>query len=188
MTTIAISTRTTTVAVVLAWLVTLLVLALKLSAANSSDQALSDGHPAGQPINSLGQEADAVLGNPVSRIPLANLSATRDRPLFSPTRRPPPPGVNHPPPITLPAPAQPERPQFSLVGTVIGEQGAIGVFVESASKQAFRLRIGDIRGGWILRDIQQRSASLEKSGGIVAIELPALSQGFRPQSTYPPGR
>ncbi|MGB6351476.1 MAG: hypothetical protein WBG10_15775, partial [Pseudolabrys sp.] len=33
----------------------------------------------------------APVGNAVSTIPLSKLSATRDRPIFSPSRRPPPP-------------------------------------------------------------------------------------------------
>jgi hypothetical protein len=58
-------------------------------------------------------------GNPLWGIPISSLSATRERPIFSASRRPPAPmPVAEAPP---PPPAEPEHPPFTLVGTAIGK-------------------------------------------------------------------
>jgi len=113
------------------------------------------------------------LSNPLWAIPLTKLSATRDRPLFSPTRRPPPLIARPATVAPMVTPPQPDRPQFSLVGTAISANDSFGLFLENINKQVFRLKIGDAHSGWTLRSLQQRSASLEKSGSVVAVELPA---------------
>jgi hypothetical protein len=58
-------------------------------------------------------------GNPLWGIPVGSLSTTRERPVFSASRRPPasplgPVPVAEAPP---PKPAEPEQPPFTLVGT-----------------------------------------------------------------------
>src|SRR5258708_29810988 len=62
----------------------------------------------------------AAPGSPLWAVTLDQLPATRDRPLFSPSRRPPPrpeaPHVEIAAPIPAPAPRQP--PSVVLLGTV----------------------------------------------------------------------
>lgn len=120
-----------------------------------------------------GPPEERSIVNPLSAIQLAKLSATRERPLFAPTRRPPRPTVM---PVVSSAPPQPERPQFVLVGTVLSDTGGIGLFLEKTTNQVFRLKVGEMRHGWTLQSIKQQSASLEKSGDVIAIDLPRLSQ------------
>jgi hypothetical protein len=123
----------------------------------------------------------APVGNPLWAIPLKQLSGTRERPIFSPSRRPPPPvvvGAPYVAPVaTRPAPkrAQPERPQLLLVGTVVGELEGIGVFVDQATKDVVRLRIGDEHQGWMLRSVQRREATLEKDRETAILTLPQPS-------------
>ena len=85
------------------------------------------------------------VGNPVLAIPLSKLSMTRDRPIFSPSRRPP--TIAAPPVMARPVepakPAAPENPPLVLVGTVAGEDSGIAVFVEQASENTVRLRINE---------------------------------------------
>src|SRR5580693_1150799 len=67
-------------------------------------------------------ETPTVAANPLWAIPLSALAATRTRPLFTPSRRPPAPVVaNVPRPAPRPAPAPPpppvpEHPNLTLVG------------------------------------------------------------------------
>jgi hypothetical protein len=114
--------------------------------------------------------------NPLWEIPLSNLSTTRERPIFSPSRRPPPPVVAAaPPPSAPPPPPKPprvERPQFSLVGTVAGEDESFGIFVDQTTKSALRLRIGEDYQGWILRAVQGREVTLERDQQVVVLSLP----------------
>jgi general secretion pathway protein N len=117
------------------------------------------------------------LANPLWAIPLKGLALTRERPIFSPSRRPPPPAVaNAPvvPPAPRPAspPAEPEKPQLALVGTVASERDGIGIFVETATKNVVRLRTGEAHKGWILRVVQGREATLEKNSELSVLALP----------------
>jgi hypothetical protein len=127
-----------------------------------------------------------VFGNPLWAISLDQLSNTRQRPLFSPTRRPPPAVAIGPvaaAPIVITPP--PERPQLSLVGTVVGEQEGIGVFIEQSTQKVFRLKIGEAHEGWILRSIQRRAVSLEKGGRQIVVEMPGVAPVLPQTSTSP---
>ena len=110
--------------------------------------------------------------NPVADVPLSSLSATRDRPLFAPTRRPPPP-VETPRPAEAAPVAQPSTvpaPVLKLVGTVIGPSDRVAIVVENA-RPAARLRVGDAIAGWRLRSISARGVTLEADGRTLALEL-----------------
>jgi hypothetical protein len=129
-----------------------------------------------------------VFGNPLLAISLDQLSSTRQRPLFSPTRRPPPAVAVAPlaaAPVLIPPP--PERPQLTLVGTVVGEQDGIGVFVEQSTQKVFRLKIGEAHEGWTLRSIRRRAVDLEKDGRLVVVEMPSIAP-ILPQPSSSPTR
>jgi general secretion pathway protein N len=120
--------------------------------------------------------ARALSPNPLWEIPLSNLSSTRERPIFSPSRRPPPVLIAAPP--TPPAPPPPpksprvERPQLSLVGTVSGDDEQFGIFVDQTSKAALRLRIGEDYQGWKLRTVQGREVTLQYEQQTAILTLP----------------
>ncbi|WP_395666330.1 hypothetical protein [Methylocella sp.] len=116
--------------------------------------------------------ADAV--NPLAALSLDALGATRERPLFSPSRRPPAPAIvaaapEEPPPP--PPPAEPETPRVKLIGVVHGAGAEIGLFVDDGGK-TLRLRVGQTSDdGWTLRSVDARAASLEKQERVVNAEL-----------------
>ena len=116
----------------------------------------------------------ARSANPLWEIPLEILSATRERPMFSSSRRPPPVAVAQvavakPPP----KPAQEERPpQLSLVGTVTGGDRSFGIFVDQTSKAALRLRIGEEYQGWRLRSVQGREATFARDQQTIVLNFP----------------
>jgi general secretion pathway protein N len=122
--------------------------------------------------------ARTLTGNPLWAIPLKSLTSTRERPLFSPSRRPPPAAAvaaspaPAPPP---PKPAEPDHPPLTLVGTVVGETQSIGVFVDQVTKNVIRLRTGEGHAGWTLRAIQGREATFEKDQLVANLALPARS-------------
>ncbi len=187
----------------------LLVLALPLSAAASaatgiSDSALDDqaeGSKAGAAVpSSWSEPATTVVevtippstpgspaterplsANPLWAMPLKQFTATRERPIFLPSRRPP-----TPPPSTVtvarvvapPKPKEPEQPQLSLVGTISGDDARFGIFVDQASKAVLRLKQGENFQGWQLQSIQSREASFQKNQltYVVSLPQPGLSQ------------
>ncbi|MGA2126628.1 MAG: hypothetical protein ABSG76_10800, partial [Xanthobacteraceae bacterium] len=133
-----------------------------------------------RPAGAAGRER-APIGNPLWAVPLRSLAVTRERPIFSPSRRPPPPAVvatvtvARPPPP--PPPAEPDHPLLTLVGTVIGDGGGIGVFLDQATKAVIRLRTGQDHDGWTLRTVRGREAIFDKDRRTASLELPPPGGG-----------
>ncbi len=161
-----------------------------------ADDLSRDGSPAGSPAASVVFEktdapAQAVDSppvpmegharggsNPLWTVPLTALSGTRDRPIFSPSRRPRPPAVAVAPVVKAaapPKPKDPERPKLTLVGTVTGGPERLGIFLDQTTKAALRLKMGDDYQGWTLRSIEGREATLEKEQEAVILALPQPS-------------
>jgi hypothetical protein len=110
--------------------------------------------------------APAVSGNPVADIPLDRLSATRERPLFSPSRRPP--FRREPSPIAHvePAPAPPppvSPPSVALYGIVVGVQGPRAFIATGPSDRIVRVRPGDDVDGWKVTAISERRLVLSRA-------------------------
>ena len=124
----------------------------------------------------------ARSANPLWAIPLATLSSTRERPIFSSSRRPPPapPAVAAvtvaKPPPPPPKPARVERPQLSLVGTVVADDDqSFGIFVDQTTDMGLRLRIGEDHLGWKLRSVHGREVTLERDQQTTILSLPQPS-------------
>jgi hypothetical protein len=130
-------------------------------------------HPAAEP-----QKAIAPSANPLWAIPLSALSATRNRPLFTPSRRPPAPVVaNVPRPVPRvapppPPPPIPEHPNLTLVGTVAGENEGVAVFIEQGTRDTVRLRMGEGHSGWILQSVDRGVATLQKGPQTETLLMP----------------
>lgn len=79
--------------------------------------------------------------NPLWAIPLSRLSETRDRPIFSASRRPPPVAAANAAPVKPPPPKREIRPPpLSLVGTIASEDESFGIFLDQSTKAALRLK------------------------------------------------
>jgi hypothetical protein len=115
-------------------------------------------------------------GNPLWAIPLDSLSATRQRPIFLPSRRPPAPAVAAAPHMEPEKPAsvpvEPDRPPLSLVGVVTGLADGFAVFLNVTTHDIIRLKLGEGHDGWILRSVKGREAVLEKNHKTAVIGLP----------------
>jgi hypothetical protein len=115
-------------------------------------------------------------GNPLWGIALGSLSATRERPIFSASRRGPAVAVSVPrsePVKPIVSPPEPEHLNLTLVGTVVSEAESIGVFLDQSTHIFIRLRAGEEHSGWIVRSIKARKASLEKNSRTETLSLPA---------------
>jgi hypothetical protein len=160
------------------------------TAARPGDSKAGESVPA-RLVAARTQDAEPPSGNPLWALPLKQLSMTRDRPIFSPSRRPPPPPT---PAFVAPVavrqqvkPPDPEKPTVSLLGTIIGSNAddRIGVFLDNSTQSVVRLRVGEDHQGWVLRLIKAREATLMKSGEqAVVLEMPtpgdAAMGGFMP--------
>ena len=87
-----------------------------------------------------------LSANPLWAMPIKQFSVTRERPIFLPSRRPPAPppsAVTVAKVIAPPKPKEPEQPQLSLVGTIASDEDQFGIFVDQATKNVLRLRVGE---------------------------------------------
>jgi hypothetical protein len=121
-----------------------------------------------------------LSSNPLWEMPLKKFTVTRDRPIFLPSRRAPAPpaSIVTVAKVVVPKPKEPEQPQLSLVGTISGDDARFGIFVDQATKNVLRLKVGEDFQGWELRSIQAREASFQKNQltFVVALPQPGLSQ------------
>jgi general secretion pathway protein N len=125
---------------------------------------------------------ESEADNPLWGIPLRSLQAARERPLFSPSRRPPLAATSAAPP---PQPAkavaarQSDEPELNLLGVVVGSGEGYAVFLNNATHAVIRLKTGEDEDGWILRSVAEREAVLEKNDRTAVVRLPSRSGGQR---------
>lgn len=111
------------------------------------------------------------LSNPLWSTTLDQLSATRDRPIFTQGRRPAPLAAA---PEGQPSEAGPtsDPPPFALVGTLVGENEKFAVLLESGSQKVLRLALGASASGWTVDEVASRSIKVTRGGHSVTLELP----------------
>jgi general secretion pathway protein N len=130
-----------------------------------------------------------LSANPLWAIPLTALSGTRDRPIFSSSRRPPPPAVAPaavPKVAAVPKPREPERPQLALLGTIASDDEGFGIFLDQSTKAVLRLKVDEDYQGWKLRSVQGREVTLEKDQQLVTLALPQPAVGQAASEVRPP--
>jgi hypothetical protein len=117
-----------------------------------------------------------LSANPLWAVPLAQLSGTRDRPVFSRSRRPQPAAVEiaAEPVVAKPPPRKKETepPRITLVGTIASDDNGFGIFIDQATKAALRLKVGDDFQGWKLHAIRGREVTMEKDQETAVLTLP----------------
>jgi general secretion pathway protein N len=94
-------------------------------------------------------ESSGII-NPIAQYPLDQLTATRDRPLFSPTRRP----ARIDKPVAIVTQTPPPAPNMMLVGIVLDGSQANALVQIPPKPGAMRLHIGDVIMGWKITQIE----------------------------------
>jgi general secretion pathway protein N len=107
-------------------------------------------------------------GNPLWAISVASLTATRERPIFSPTRRPPPAVVK-----SVPGQSPSATPLLALVGAIAGDGEGIAIFLDGTTKGIIRLKTGETHAGWTLQEVKAREAILQKDHNTAVLAIPA---------------
>jgi general secretion pathway protein N len=134
-----------------------------------------------------GVPARTPSANPLWAVPLSQFSVTRDRPIFSPSRRPPPAAIAAEPVLAKSPPRKKEvePPQLSLVGTIAGDDEGFGIFLDRSTKAALRLKLGENHQGWKLRAIRGGAVTMEKDEHEAVLALPQPGSG-QPTSEVDP--
>jgi general secretion pathway protein N len=120
-----------------------------------------------------------LVRNPFADVPLDRLSATRDRPLFSPSRRPtvpPPPPPAGPRIEHAPRPSPVQSPTVALFGIVVGAQGPRAFIGTGPTDPIVGVRPGDDVHGWMVTAITERSLVLSRA------DLTATFMLFSPEN------
>jgi general secretion pathway protein N len=133
-------------------------------------------------------------GNPLWAIPLSALTATRERPLFLPSRRAPAPVVANTPVAVAPSPSSPpppppveEQPPFVLVGAIASETEGYAVFLDQATNSVIRLKTGQDHSGWVLQSVKGREATLQKDRRTTTLVLPVPGRALSAPVPGAPG-
>jgi len=132
-------------------------------------------------------QASDAIGNPFNNVPLEQLTATRERPLFSATRRPPPsaapvPEAKPQAPVQTqaPAPAEPQGPPLALIGTITGADRPVAILFNKLTRIVATIHQGDEALGWRVTTVSARSAIIEKDGAAVTLNLPKPGDSVDP--------
>jgi hypothetical protein len=105
------------------------------------------------------QDAPAIAALP----PLAEFSATTERPLFAPSRRPSPGAA--------PPGASAIESRYRLQGLVIAGNSRRALVAEIASGRRFEVGEGEAIEGWIVRRIERNAITLASPSGEATLTL-----------------
>ena len=107
--------------------------------------------------------------------PLEELRATRERPLFSPSRRPDEAALG---PEAGPVEESPDSLPFELTGVVMGTDVAIAILRNRDTQETVQLRRGETLEAWSIEEIAARHIVLRQEDRQVRLELfPAKAEG-----------
>lgn len=122
-----------------------------------SSAAMAQKPPADAPVRSFAMPS------------MDELRATRERPLFSPRRRPDEQVVTQvDEPVVQEAP---ESVPFDLTGVVIGEDRAVAILHNRDTQETVHLRQGETADVWSVAEIAQRHVVLRSEGKEVRLQL-----------------
>lgn len=112
------------------------------------------------------------LHYPLWGVALRELTAARERPIFSATRRPPPPS-EAPAPVRLPSSAnETARPPLGLIGAIAADEAGMAIFLDQVSQRTVRLKVGEGYAGWTLQQVKAREATLIRDQQTAILVLP----------------
>jgi len=132
----------------------------------------TEGAAAIAPGPERGQNRAAASLYPLWSLPLRELTAIRERPIFSPTRRPPP-APETPSPVRLPSSANEiARPPLSLIGAIAADEAGMAIFLDQTSQRTVRLKVGEGYAGWTLQLVKAREATLIRDQQTAILALP----------------
>jgi general secretion pathway protein N len=116
----------------------------------------------------VAQETSELFSLP----PLNDLSATVDKPLFSPERRPPPDAQQSNQPAAASEPSEGSDRQLALAGTATDQsERAVAILHDLSQSTQFRVWVGDEVQGWTVKAIRPRALVLGTATQEVTVTL-----------------
>ena len=107
--------------------------------------------------------------NPLGSMDAAAFSQMLQRPLFSPSRRPP---AGLPVPEPQPVVVEPQRQDgFRLIGILSTPEGRVAILRGDAGGEALKATVGMHAGPWSITGITRNAARLERDGEVVELRV-----------------
>ncbi len=118
---------------------------------------------------------------------LGQLATTIERPLFMPTRRPPPPEEVVKVEVKAPAPAPvPLEPlKVGVSGLIISDSERLALLRRESGGDLLRMAIGDTIDGWTVKDIQADGVIFDRDGETTEVKLRDLKPGQSRKASRP---
>ena len=107
--------------------------------------------------------------NPLAAVSLSSLVNTRERPIFTPTRRAPKLPNVLPPKLI----AEPSRPELALLGVITEGTGGLAICRDEKTQLVVRLQIGQTYAGWTLQKLDHREAAFERDNKTSVLTIPS---------------
>jgi hypothetical protein len=118
------------------------------------------------------QEPSSNAQSALPWLQLEALSATRERPLFTPTRRkaaPPAPPIV--PAVTREQVQISRKPQFVLTGIIAAPSEMIALLRDTATSESIAVRSGETIGRWRVLVNTDHSVTLQDASGEIELEI-----------------
>jgi hypothetical protein len=104
--------------------------------------------------------------NPLASLDKQSLRDMTERPLFTPTRRPPPvPAPSPAEPAFVPPPLPPPSPDYMLLGIIRNDDRATALLRSQSDGRNLRVEAGDTIGGWEIAAVGTVSVRLKRGDG-----------------------
>ena len=133
----------------------------------------ASGRKAERRARQAGQTAERLaLQHPLAHLKSSDFPEIIARPLFSPSRRPPP---KPRPVVARPAPRPVVRKspvRFELLGILREPKQAVALLVARPGGLSYVVRQGDMMSGWKVARIAAREVTLEKNEQTITLKLP----------------
>ncbi len=139
--------------------------------------------------------------NPLAAVTVEQFAEIVDRPLFNPTRTPPPPVEDAAPAqVAGPAPPAPEesaKPEdFTLLAVAVADDARIAMLRWNKTNEVFHLKQGQFLSDWELRSVGEKEVTIGRNDVSFSLKLferarpleaPPLAQGDADEMQNEPG-
>ena len=120
--------------------------------------------------------AEPVPLNPLAGIAVDSFGEIVDRPLFNPTRAPPPPPVENIAPVEAAAPAPPpqdsaQAQDFTLLAIAIADDSRIALVRSNKTNEVFHLKQGQYLSDWELRSVGEKEVTIGRNEESFSLKL-----------------
>lgn len=169
-------------------LIVAVVLTMALGSIGAANSEPAASEPAAKPSDAkaLAARGPENSGNPVSDIPFGSLSAMRERPLFSPSRRPSSPPTAPGEEKAARWRREAEPPPLTLLGTVTGAEARLALFLDERSQSIVRRRLGEAESGWVVKSIEAKTVTFERDSHEFVVTLHHEEAAAEPPKPSPP--